>query len=128
MLCEIRTVSAAMIRKYFKQMGYDTILKKSSGLIVASKFKLNMICVTKSVHDSILAGCVKVGNSDVTIIGLYGPQETEKAELRAQFYEELGIEVQACIDRGSHPVLIGDFNAKIMSENNVVSGISPSGS
>ena len=127
-LCEIKTVSASMIRTYFKKLGYDAILKKSSGIIIASKCKLNMICVTKSVHDSILAGCVKIGDSDVTIIALYGPQETENAELRAHFYEEIAIEVQACVDRGSHPVLIGDFNAKIMTENNIVLGISPSGS
>ena len=127
-LCEIRTVSAPMIRKYFKELGYDTILKKASGIIIAAKFKLNMICATKTVHDYIIAGCVKVGKSEVTIVAVYGPQESEKADLRAEFYEEMGIEVQACIDRGSHLVLVGDFNAKIISDNSVVSGVSPSGS
>ena len=67
-LCEIKTVSTCMIRSYFKQLGYDVLLKKSSGIIIASKRKLNMICVTKSVHDGIIAGCIKVGNLDVTIV------------------------------------------------------------
>ena len=127
-LCEIKTVSAPVIRKYFKQLGYDTIVKKASGIIIAAKYKFNMICVTKSIHDNILATCVKVGNSDITIIAIYGPQETEKAELRSEFYEEIGIEVQACFNRGSHPVLIGDFNAKIVSSDNSVSSTSPNGS
>merc|ERR1711947_39922 len=105
------------IRQYFKQLGYESMVKKESGIIIAAKFKFNMICVTKSVHNNILATCVKVGNSDITLIAIYGPQENEKAELRSEFYEEIGIEVQACFDRGSHPVLIGDFNAKIVNSD-----------
>ena len=127
-LCEIKTVSAPKIRKYFKQLGYDSMVKTESGIIIAAKYKFNMICVTKSVHDNILATCVKVGNSDITLIAIYGPQENEKAELRSEFYEEIGIEVQACFDRGSHPILIGDFNAKIVNSDNSVSSISPNGS
>ena len=126
-LCEVRSVSSEMIRKFFKNLGYDAIRKKS-GVVVAAKFKLNLICVTKSVHDNVLAGCVKVGCLDVTIVALYGPQESEKVGLRTEFYEEVDIEIQACLDRGSQPVLIGDLNAKIVMDNNFLSGVSPNGS
>ena len=126
-LCEIRTVTASFIRAYFEKLGYDVILKIASGVVIAAKFKLNMIRATKSIHDSILAGCIKIGNTDLTIIAAYGPQETEKASLRTEFYEEIGIEIQACIDRCSQPILVGDLNAKIILDNNVISSISPSG-
>ena len=88
-LCEIRTVSSGTIRKYFEDLGYYNILKIESGVVIAAKFKLNMVNVTKSAHDNVLAGCVKVGNSDITVIALYGPQETEKADVRSEFYEEV---------------------------------------
>ena len=97
-------------------------------LSLLQNLKLNMVNVTKSAHDNVLAGCVKVGNSDITVIALYGPQETEKADVRSEFYEEVEVEVQACVDRGSQPVLVGDLNAKIASDNNIITGVSPSGS
>ena len=104
------------------------ILKKESGVVIAAKFKFNMINVTKSAHDNVLAGRIKVGNSDITVIALYGPQETEKVDIRSEFYEEVGIEVQACVDRGSQPVLVGDLNAKLAFDNNTISSVSPNGS
>ena len=127
-LCETRIVSPPVIRKLFKDLGYHSLFKKESGVVIAAKFKLKLVCVTKSVHDNIIAGCIKAGNSDITVIALYGPQETEKADLRCEFYMEVGIEVQACIDRSSQPLLIGDLNAKITNSDVDVSSLSPSGS
>lgn len=127
-LCETKNVSSPVIRQFFKNLGYHTIFKKESGVVIASKFKFHLLCVTKSAHDNIVAGCIKIGNLDVTIIALYGPQETEKADLRSEFYVEVGIEVQACFDRGSLPLMIGDLNAKIANDDITGTSCSPNGS
>ena len=127
-LCEIRTVTVSFIKLFFKSMGYDVFPKKESGVAIAAKFKFNLICVTTSLHTNLLAACIKVGNSDITIIAVYGLQETDQSTLRTEFYEEVGIEVQACFDRGSQPVLIGDFNSKIIFEDNTIFSISPNSS
>ena len=127
-LCETKNVSPPVISQFFKNLGYHTIFKKESGVVIASKFKFHLLCVTKSANDNIVAGCIKIGNLDVTIIALYGPQETEKADLRSEFYVEVGIEVQACFDRGSLPLLIGDLNAKIANDDITGTSCSPNGS
>ena len=126
-LCEIKTVSAPVIRKFFEDLGYDAILKKASGIVIAAKFKLLMVNVTKSVHNNVLAGSIRTGSYQSTIIALYGPQETEGVASRTEFYEEVCIEVQACVDKDSQPILIGDFNAKI-SDYDGISSMSPNGS
>ena len=46
-------------------------IKKSSGIVIAAKFKFNMINVTKSVHNNILAGSLKTGSTHTTVIALY---------------------------------------------------------
>ena len=65
--------------------------------------------------------------SQISIIAVYGLQESEHHDIRTEFYSELSIEVQASLDRGSTPVLLGDFNAKLSHVDGTVSGVSSSG-
>ena len=112
-LCEIRAVTANTIRTQFKALGYEPFLNKASGMIVAAKFKFDMVNVTSTLSSRIISTSVKVGNTHMTITGVYGPQETEKEVLRSQFYEELETEIVAGLHRGNHTLVIGDFNSKI---------------
>ena len=84
-----------------------------------------MINVTKSVHNNILAGSLKTGSTHTTVIALYGLQESEQAVNRSEFFEEAAIEIQACEDRGSEPILIGDLNAKIAMNTDGLISTSP---
>ena len=54
-------------------------------------------------------------------------QETEKEDLRNQFYTELELEVNAALDRGEKLAVVGDFNSKITMENGTRKALSPNG-
>ena len=96
---------------------------------MAVKFKFDIVNVTKSVHNNILAGSLKVGHTQITIVAVYGPQESEGQDVRTEFYNELSVETQSTIDRGSSPIIVGDLNAKVsITTNNTISSQSPNGS
>ena len=47
------------------------------------------------------------------LILVYGPQEKELEENRAEFYETLSVEIEKCFLSGDSLILAGDFNAKL---------------
>ena len=126
-LCEIRSVTANTIRTQFKALGYEPFIGKASGMIVAAKFKFDMVNVTSTMSSRIISTSIKVGNTHMTLTGVYGPQESEKEEIRSQFYEELETEIVAGLNRGNHILVIGDFNSKIAMKNGKYEELSPNG-
>ena len=126
-LCEIKSVSSPVIRTFFKSMGYDIILKKSSGLVIAAKFKFDMVNTTTTGNDNILTGSLKVGGTYLSVIAVYGLQESDNADSRVAFFDDLGTELQASDNREDIPILVGDFNSKIKLENSQVVHDSPNG-
>ena len=75
-------MSSPVIRTFFKSMGYDILLKKSSGLVIAAKFKFDMVNTTTTANDNILTGSLKVGGMYISVIAVYGLQETDSADSR----------------------------------------------
>ena len=64
----------------------------------------------------------------VRIILGYGPQESEKAEIREDFFNELDVEVTKCKIAADLPIVIGDMNAKLNTgENKTQHHESPNG-
>ena len=112
-LCEIKSVSSEFIRKYFKNLGYDILLKQAAGIVIAAKTKFNMVNVTKTLHDNILSSSVKVGSTQISITAVYGLQESDKIDKRTEFFDEMSIEAQAALDRTNQSIIVGDFNAKL---------------
>ena len=89
-----------------------------------------MVNVTSTENNqSLVTASIKIGGSTyVTVIAVYGPQENENEDVRSAFYEEISIEITSSINRGDENfVVVGDFNAKIESENSAISAISPNG-
>ena len=126
-LCEIKSVSAPVIRRFFKSMGYDIILKKSSGLVIAAKFKFDMVNITTTANDNILTGSLKVGGMYISVVAVYGLQESDSADSRIAFFDDLGTELQANDNREHVPILVGDFNSKSKLEDSQVVHDSPNG-
>ena len=126
-LCEIKYVSAGAIRKFFENLGYDMLIKKASGIVIASKNKWNIVNVTKSLHDNILAGSLKIGSLHITVVAAYGPQETEQVDSRCDFFNEVTVEIQAANDRDGNTVLVGDLNAKLNYMNETIVSESSNG-
>ena len=126
-ICEIKAVTSGTIRTFFKSLGYETIVSKPSGMVIATKVKFDMVNVTTTTLSNIISTSIKIGNDHMTVTCIYGPQETEKEEVRSHFYDELELEVNAALDRGNNLVVIGDFNSKIIMENDSIKELSPNG-
>ena len=106
---EVKTVSSAFLKQYFKALGYVIIVKKEGGIVIATKPHLKLKNVTSTNHPKILVGRIMTKEVVMRIIGVYGPQETAGIEERQEFYDELSMEMEA----GENPVVMGDINAKM---------------
>ena len=117
-LNEIKTSSSGKVGLFFKQKGYDPLVRVSGGIVVAAKKKLRMINVTTTDSPNILVGFIPGLN--VRIITAYGPQETDHKDDRQEFFDELSTEIQACEFVGSNPIIVGDLNSKIVLAEGIV--------
>ncbi len=100
------------------------------GLLIAvqKSYFSSVMEVTTSVDKNILSVRVSLTeNRNLRIILGYGPQENQPVEDREAFITELTIEVQKSIDSGDCPMIIGDLNAKIEKDGEVVVAESPNG-
>ena len=126
-LCEIKSTTAGTIRSFFSNEGYEVIPNSKSGLAVAAKSKHDMVNITHTDNNNIISASIKIGLFHLTTINVYGPQESEKEEVRSAFFDELATEITIALDHNEHVLLIGDFNSKIMKDKGVYKGISPNG-
>ena len=108
-------------------MGYEIIIKKSSGLLIATKVKYDMVNTTSTSSNNIISTSIKIGTSNINIICVYGPQESEKEEERSHFFAELEMEINAATDRTENLAVVGDFNSKLSMSNGKVSSLSSNG-
>ena len=123
-LNEVKSVSSSMLRKYFNELGYEIILRKEGGMVIAARPHLKLMNVTTTSHPNILAGRIMTKEMDMVVIGAYGIQETENLDDRKAFYDELSIEVESS---NTHSIIVGDLNAKIEYGEGNVTGTSSSG-
>ena len=100
-----------------------------SGIAVAVKQQTfnSVLDVTNTILKDILSVRIGMTNCAVRVILGYAPQETEPSEIREAFFEELEIETNRCKMDGDFPLVIGDLNAKITTENQVITSTSPNG-
>ena len=54
---------------------------------------------------------------NISVILGYGPQESEYAEVREEFFTEMEIEIEKCRTAGELPIVIGDMNSKLAPMN-----------
>ena len=55
------------------------------------------------------------------IVG-YAPQEDDDIETREEFFQELELEITKCMAIGDIPLIVGDFNAKIVPSTSSLNG------
>lgn len=68
---------------------------------------------------NIMTAKIEYPNFNLRVIVLHAPQETDKLEIRKEFYDELSVQVERCIMSGDKFLIFGDFNGKIdMCETN----------
>lgn len=95
---EVKAVSSPFLKQYFRELGYEVIVKKEGGLLIAAKSHLKLKNVTSSSHPRILVGRISTKEMILNIIGAYGLQETDGIEERRDFFNELSIEIEACVN------------------------------
>ena len=101
-----------------------------SGIAIAVKGQtfLSVLDVTDTKHKDIVVTRIQLNHwcAARVILG-YAPQETEKVEVREQFFTELEIEITRCKSEGDIPILVGDMNAKLEKLSNEVNAVTPNG-
>ena len=130
-LCETKLPSNSAIKKSFPD--YEVCAKPTkagkSGLAICVKLQTfqSVLDVTSSELNDILAVRIDTGKHVFRVILGYAPQETEVAEERELFYNELEVEITKCKMADEIPFAIGDMNAKISNGNDQITHDSPNG-
>ena len=91
--------------------------------MIAAKSHLKLKNVTSTTHPRILVGRISTKEMVLNVIGAYGLQETDGIEERNEFFNELSVEIEACVN----PVVIGDLNAKVEKLEGQITGTSSNG-
>ena len=121
--CETKVGSSTTVDNYLEKAGYKGISRCSKigegGLIIAVKRnKLSAVMnITSSPSKRILVGRLEIKGGHLRIIMAYAPQETDDAEVREEFVDELMVEIQAGVQSGDKMLVMGDLNAKIEQDS-----------
>ena len=85
------------------------------GLLVAVKKgnHKSMDEITDTELKNVMTVRIEFEKLYVRVIVGHAPQETEKAEIREEFFEELSIQIERGLDSGDVLIVVGDFNANI---------------
>ena len=124
-LNETKVKNSGKLKTFFKERGYDVLIRVNGGIAIAARNKFKIINVTTTENKHILTGLIS--NLNIRIIAGYGPQETVPKEDREFFFDDLSTEVQASTNLGNKPVIIGDLNAKIEPVDGTLSSKSSNG-
>ena len=122
-LCETKVSATSRL----KVDGYETILsnckKGKEGLLLAIKegtFK-SAEKISESNEKNILSSKVVYPECTVRFILVHGPQESEEAEKKNEFYESLMVEIERGKASDDNVIILGDMNARI-EKNELKSG------
>ena len=130
-LCETKLPSGNTVKNILPEYEICSSPNKAgkSGLAIGVKLQTfkSILDVTSSNHNDIMAVRIGMENFSVRVILCYGPQETEKSEVRESFFTELKIEVTNCLIANDLPLVLGDLNAKLEKTGNQIQHISPNG-
>ena len=131
-LCETKVSATSKL----KITGYETILsnckKGKEGLLLAIRegtFK-SAEKISESNEKNILTARVSYPECTVRFILAHGPQESEEADKKNEFYESLMIEIERGKASDDNMIILGDMNARIQNNEvdpDVTEGVSANG-
>ena len=116
-LCETKLAANNVIKNMLPDYEVSTrptkAGKRGLAICVRKQTFLMVLDVTSSTLNDILTVRIVMKDTAIRVILGYAPQETEDAEVRENFYEELKLEIIKCRIVNDIPVVLGDMNAKI---------------
>ena len=124
-LNELKVRNSGKIKTFFKEKGYELLIRTNGGIAIASLNKFKIVNVTTSKNPNMLAGLIS--DLNIRIVAGYGPQENVAKEDRKEFFNELSTEIQKAKNAGNSPIIIGDLNSKIESIGGGISALSSNG-
>ena len=94
----------------------------TEGIIVgARKNSFNTIReITDTEMKNIMTVRIEYPKFNVRIIVAHAPQETAKKEDRTDFFEELMVQIERGESSDDHVLVVGDFNARLLSDHSKV--------
>ena len=123
MVALCKTKRGCGVRKKRNEIpGYEIIERNTKrgkeGLMIALKRGTfhSVEEVSNTNLTNILTVRIQYRQETVRIILLHAPQETDSIEDRTEFYEEVAVQVERCIDKNDKLIILGDFNARIHSD------------
>ena len=121
-LCETKLGAKSKPQIQGYETEYLNLSRGKEGLLVAVKegtsISMENMTNDKECEDrNILAVQLKYANCSVRVIVCHAPQETDKLEVRQQFFERLKLEVERGEINGDYILLVGDMNGRLESEN-----------
>lgn len=87
----------------------------------------SVLDVTSTDHEDIIVVRVEMMHCTIRLILGYAPQETDPADVREQFFTELEIEISKSKMAEEIPIVMGDMNAKIQVDENVIKALTSNG-
>ena len=117
-LNELKTKNTGRIKTFFKERGYDPLVKPEGGILLAAKIQYKIVNDTTSLSKNMLAGVIQ--DLNMRIIAAYGPQETVHKEDRQEFYDELQMEILKSKHAANDLIIAGDLNAKIEKNDETI--------
>jgi hypothetical protein len=132
MLTETKATST-WVNSVIKELGYIPVIKSgptvnSGGMVIGTRTHLGSTTnTTASNHQNIFSVQMEIKSYPVRLIGAYGLQENENADVRKDFFTELEIEIECAVGAGCIPIVLGDLNAKYLIENEKRTPTTPNG-
>ena len=96
--------------------------KEGLAVIVKHNTFQSVLDVTSSNLNTIMTVRLSTGLNNIRLIVGYAPQEDDDIETREEFFQELELEITKCMAIGDIPLIVGDFNAKILPSTSSLNG------
>ena len=93
----------------------DDIHQYGVGILVNNKFR-NAVLDYKFINERMMTIRFKGNEKNLTIIQCYAPTEEAQEDIKDAFYDTLNATIER-VDKNDLKILMGDFNAKVGSEN-----------
>ena len=130
-LCETKRPAKTTKDELLK--GYEVkernLRQGKEGMMVGAKqgtFK-NIQDITESPLKNIMTVAITYSNFVVRVILIHAPQETEKMEVKEEFFEELATQIERGRTSPDIVLLVGDFNGRMDEVDGVITGLSSNG-
>ena len=82
--------------------------------------------ITDTDLKNIMTVKVEYPKSNLRVIIVHAPQETEKVEVRSEFFEEFSVQIERALCSEDNVVIVGDFNARVKDDGGSITAVNES--